>query len=221
MVRVELHVHTWYSFDSKTQLEQIEERVEECGIDYLAVTDHDTIEGALRLRRRGNIGVIVGEEISTRFGDVIGLFLEERVEPGLEPEETIEAIRNQGGIVYIPHPFDRRRSTRLYRAALDQCVRDVNILEVWNGRTRNDEDNILAARYAEEHRLLPAVGTDAHHPGEMGRASMMMEPFDNAVSFLDSLGSAVPEMNIERPLDSFRKGIARLFRKSPDEEKSS
>jgi len=217
-VRVEIHVHTWYSFDSNARLEQIEQRAEELGLDCVAVTDHDSIEGALRLRSRGNMGIVIGEEISTRFGDIIGLFLNERIEPGLSPEETIAAIRGQGGLVYIPHPFDRQRKTRLFKAALEQCIDGIDILEVWNGRTRLEEDNVRAARFAEEHSLLPAVGTDAHRPGEMGRANMIMNPFEDAAGFMQALREATPEMNTERPLDSFRKGIARLFNRTPPGE---
>ncbi len=217
IVRVELHVHTWYSSDSKMPLEKIEERSVECALDHVAITDHDTVEGAERLRERGKTGIIVGEEISTSFGDVIGLFLDEPIEAGLAPEETVARIHAQGGLVFIPHPFDRRRKSRLFRAALDQCIDAVDILEVWNGRTRMAEDNLRAARYAEEHGLVPAVGTDAHHPREMGRAVMEMKPFHDARSFLESLRSAVPAMNVERPVDALRKGIARLFQRGGGE----
>lgn len=219
LVRVEMHVHTWYSFDSKMQLEQIEQLAAERGINRIAITDHDTIEGALRLKERGNIEIIIGEEVSTRFGDVIGLFLEEKIESGLSAEETIAAIRSQGGLVYIPHPFDRQRKTRLFRAALDQCVGEIDILEVWNGRTRLDEDNVRAARYAEANHLLPAVGTDAHLPREIGRAGMIMDSFRDAESFMRSLSRATPEMNLEGPLGSFRNGIARLFQRTPRGER--
>lgn len=214
-MRVELHVHTWYSFDSKARLEQIERKALETATDYIAITDHDTIEGALRLRSRGKIDVIVGEEISSRFGDIIGLFLEEKIEPDLSPEETIHRVHAQGGLVYIPHPFDRNRKTRLFRAALDQCVDGIDVLEVWNGRTRMEEDNVRAARYAEEHALLPAVGTDAHLPREIGRASMIMNDFSDARGFLHSLSRSTPELNLDKPLDSFRRGISRLFSRSP------
>ena len=183
-VRIEIHMHSCFSFDSSNSLDDLERIAGEKGVDWYALTDHDTIEGAIRLRDRGKVGVVVGEEISTTFGDVIGLFLEKAVSPGLSPEETIDAIRGQGGLVYIPHPFDRKRKTRLFREAITRCLDRIDLFEVWNGRTRYDEDNARAALFAREHGLAAVVGSDAHEPAELGRATMEIDRFDSAASFL-------------------------------------
>lgn len=188
-VCVEIHMHSCFSFDSSTSLDDLERIGEEQGVDCYALTDHDTIEGALRLRDRGKVDVIMGEEISTAFGDVIGLFLEEAVPPGLSPEETIDAIHGQGGLVYIPHPFDRKRKTRLFREAITRCIDRIDLFEVWNGRTRHDEDNRRAARFAKEHGLATAVGSDAHKPAELGRAKMEIDRFGSAAGFLGAVRS--------------------------------
>lgn len=184
---VEFHIHTSYSPDSKTEIAELEECALSMGTECLAITDHDTIEGALALRDRGRISVIVGEEVTSELGDIIGLFLTERVPPGLSPADTIARIRDQGGLVYIPHPFDRRRRSRLFRPALEEHVKDVDIVEVWNGRTRFEEDNERGLRFAEEHGKLIAYGSDAHLLKELGKARMEMAPFHDASGFLDAL----------------------------------
>src|SRR5580693_442815 len=111
--RFDLHLHTEYSPDCDTSLERIEAHCLAQGLTGLAVTDHNTLEGALRLRDRvKSLQVIVGEEVSTRDGDVIGLFLREPIPPRLSALETMDAIHAQGGLVYLPHPFDRAHARR-------------------------------------------------------------------------------------------------------------
>ncbi|NNE09327.1 MAG: PHP domain-containing protein [Gemmatimonadetes bacterium] len=187
---VEFHVHTSYSPDSKTDVAELEEHALSMGTECLAITDHDSIEGAVALRDRGRIAVIVGEEVTSELGDIIGLFLTERVPPGLSPAETIARIHDQGGLVYIPHPFDRRRRSRLFRPALEEHAADIDIIEAWNGRTRFEEDNERGLRFAEEHGKPVAYGSDAHLLKELGRARMEMAPFHDAPGFLDSLRDA-------------------------------
>jgi len=188
--RYELHVHTDVSDDGVSTFSEIEEAAERYGLDGFAITDHDTIDGALRLKERGRVPVIVGSEVTTAFGDVIGLFLDRAVPPGLSPEATMDAIHEQGGLVYVPHPFDRKRKTRLFREALERCVEKVDILEVWNGRTPHREDNQRARDYAEERRLVPAIGSDAHTPAELGKATVSLASFESSEGFLESLRKA-------------------------------
>ena len=207
---VEIHMHTEHSHDGVNRFEDIERIGAERGIGAFAVTDHDTIEGAVRLRDRGKVGVIVGEEISTAFGDVIGLFLEKPIPPGLAPEATMDAVHEQGGLVYIPHPFDRKRKSRLFREAIDRCIDRIDLFEVWNGRVCHQPDNERAARYAREHGLIAAYGSDAHKPRELGRVLMEVEEFDGAGSFRAAVRSGralFPERDPDGP---FRRLIGRF-----------
>ncbi|MFH1277664.1 MAG: PHP domain-containing protein [Candidatus Eisenbacteria bacterium] len=211
ILRVELHMHTRWSDDSGNNLEDIERIAAERDVDVFAVTDHDTIEGALRLRDRKEVKVIVGEEISTAFGDVIGLFLERPVPPGLSPEETMEAIHEQGGLVYIPHPFDRKRKTRLFKEAIDRCSGLIDLFEVWNGRVLHEEDNVRAARYGEEWGLVPVFGSDAHLPPELGRVLMEIGPYDSPAEFLDRVRGGRPILPGPERRGNLRDRLRGLF----------
>ncbi|MFH1680212.1 MAG: PHP-associated domain-containing protein [Candidatus Eisenbacteria bacterium] len=207
LVRVEIHVHTDVSDDSGNTFGDLERAASEKKIDAYAITDHDTLEGALHLRDRGRVSVIVGEEVTTSLGDVIGLFLETIVPPGLSPEETMDAIHEQGGLVYVPHPFDRKRKSRLFREAIERCVPRIDLFEVRNGRTPHESDNERAAAFAGETGLLAACGSDAHLPFELGRIFHEVPPFDSPSGFLRSIraGRAVV------PAASARSVGARLF----------
>jgi len=211
-VLVEIHMHTHHSDDGVSRFEDIEQAGAEGGVRYFAVTDHDTIEGALRLLDRGKVGVIVGEEVSTALGDVIGLFLEERIPPRLSPEATMDAIHEQGGLVYIPHPFDRKRKSRLFREAIDRCIDRIDLFEVWNGRVRHREDNDRAVRYAEEKSLVAAYGSDAHAPRELGRVLMEVADFTGAPSFLTAVREGSPVFPPSPARGPLRRAIDRLFR---------
>ncbi|MBN1826241.1 MAG: PHP domain-containing protein [Candidatus Eisenbacteria bacterium] len=191
-IRVEIHVHTAFSFDSKAAPEEVEEAALRAGVDRIAVTDHDTIEGALRLRGRGRIETIIGEEVTTSLGDVIGLFLESPLPPGVEPERTMDAIHEQGGLVVIPHPFDARRGTTLFPEALERCVDRIDAIEGWNGRIRRPADNERALLFARDHGLPVLVGSDAHRTDEIGRWMMRIESFDSPGRFLAALPRAEP-----------------------------
>ena len=129
-VRFDLHLHTEFSSDCDTALTAIEAHCLARGLTGIAVTDHDTIEGALRLQERvRSLQVIVGEEVTTRDGDVIGLFLQERIPPGMSAQETMEAIHAQNGLVYLPHPFDQRRARKSKGASLHTLVPLIDIVE--------------------------------------------------------------------------------------------
>lgn len=189
-MRVDLHTHTEYSSDSELPLADAVAGWQRAGIDCVAVTDHNTIAGALALREWAPLRIIVGNEIKTREGEVIGLFLQEDIERGQTPEETIRQIRDQQGLVMIPHPFDRFRNSRLTEDALLRILPDVDIMEVFNARTTLDRDNRRAELLAAEHDLIPAVGSDSHTAHELGHAYVEMADFDSPQSFLDSLRSA-------------------------------
>ena len=142
MKKIEFHVHTKYSKDSRSELPRL---VEDClakKIDVLVVTDHNEIEGAVRLKAIAPFQVIIGEEILTNKGEIVGLFLKDRIPPGLSPDKTISLIKKQGGLVYLPHPYDSfTRKTAVEAEVLTAVARKVDMIEVHNGRTIFSSDN--------------------------------------------------------------------------------
>lgn len=160
---VDLHCHTSASFDSLSRPRDVARAAAERGITHLAITDHDRIDGALDAREHAPAGltVIVGEEIKTTEGDLIGTFLEDPVPPGLSPAEAIAAVREQGGLVGIPHPFDRFRNSLARTDSLDAIAPLVDWVEIHNSRLvgrGNDE----AVRFAGRHGLPGVAVSDAH-----------------------------------------------------------
>ena len=190
MIKVDTHIHTSYSPDSLISPDGLLETCVRKGISCVAVTDHDTIEGALRLRELAPSRIIVGEEIHTTSGEITGLFLRESIQPRLSPMETIERIKDQGGLVYLPHPFDGMRGSVLEKQALEEVWKNVDIIEVFNSRNAFPWSNRKALKFASEKGIAFAVGSDAHSQYEIGRAYIMIEPFDSAADFLSKLADA-------------------------------
>lgn len=194
MPRVDLHVHSSASFDSKTPPAEVARRCRALGLGPVALTDHDTIDGALALRALGH-DVIVGQEITTTEGELIGLFLNRTIPKGLTPDRAVERIRKQGGLVYLEHPYDVRRR-RLREEAIERLADEIDIVEVWNGRS-SEEDNRRADELRATLGAAGAAGSDAHRPDEIGRAYVELEPFEGAQDFLEKLreGRVVIEPN--------------------------
>ncbi len=184
-----IHVHTHYSPDSNLSPGELLAAAAREGIDCLAITDHDEIRGALEVRRAGGVRVIVGQEISTRDGHLIGLFLRERIPPGLSAERTCERIRAQGGLVLAPHPFARLCSHSL-RGAARRLVGWLDAVEVLNAQNPLVWEDARAARFARRHGLAVYVGADAHLRGRIGPAYQMMPPFEGPDEFLAALRGA-------------------------------
>ncbi len=188
---VAIHVHTSYSACSESPVAGIVRYCREHGIQAIAVTDHNQIEGALDLRAQApDLRVIVGEEISTRDGEVIGLFLKQQIEAGRDIRETCLEIKNQGGLVYVPHPFDRLKVHRVRRRHLMRILDLVDIIEVYNAKISLPIYNARAKRFADRHGKIGAVGSDSHYISAIGAAINVMEPFDGPEDFLDKLSRA-------------------------------
>ena len=191
-VRVDMHTHTMFSGDSTTTLDEIVESVTECGIDVLCVTDHNALEGAVRLKRlledAGICRVVAGEEVKTHTGEVIGLFLTERIPFGETAIKTCQLIREQGGIVYVPHPYDPMRRN-ITEASLHEITEMglVDAIEVHNSKTSLQSLNAKAKAFAAHRDLAMGSGSDAHVPHALGSAYVEMEPFEGAQDFLAKL----------------------------------
>ena len=188
MLRVDLHLHSYYSHDGKSSLDELIARAADCGLDRIALTDHNTVEGALLLANRAPHLAIVGEEIKTTEGEVIGLFVTEHVPPFLTPEDAMDRIHRQGGLTYVPHPLDRRRANFLpERMAL--LAPRIDIIETYNPWC-DAEANRAAARLAQELGKVAATGSDAHSAQELGRSWMEVDDFTGAGDILASLRDA-------------------------------
>ncbi len=188
MLRVDLHLHSRYSPDSATSLEALIERCHQCGLDRIALTDHNVIEGSLKLATMAPELAIVGEEAKTREGEVIGLFITHRIPPYLRPEDAMDLIHDMGGLVYVPHPLDRNRAHYSADRLLELAPR-IDIIEIYNPWAEAPA-NRAAARLAAELGKVTASGSDAHGVKELGRSWMEMEHFEGPADFLDKLARA-------------------------------
>ncbi|MBM4437740.1 MAG: PHP domain-containing protein [Actinobacteria bacterium] len=189
-LRVELHAHTNASPDSRLRPATIIRVCQARGIEALAITDHNTMDGAFAVAAAAPFPIILGDEIKSRAGDIIGLFLKGPVPRDLSPRETVHAIKAQGGLVLVPHPFDSLRRSALGLAAVESIVDGIDILEVFNGRTIRAADNAAARHYAERHGLAQSVGSDSHLLAEIGVSWQRMRPWSDPADFLLSLRDA-------------------------------
>ncbi len=205
LIEVDLHMHTDHSYDCATPVEVLLASAREQGLGAIAVTDHNEISGALEARRQAaafdrsgphppgrgsNLKVIVGEEVKTAGeGEVIGLFIEEKIPRGLSLRETIAEIKRQGGLVYVPHPFDRMHSVPDYEHLLE-VLDEVDAIEVFNPRVAIGSFNEEAARFAAKYRLPAGAGSDSHVAQGLGSVRIRMRDFDGPAEFLQSLRDA-------------------------------
>jgi predicted metal-dependent phosphoesterase TrpH len=181
-----------WSGDSTTTPEEVAEAVAASGIDVLCITDHNAVRGAQELAGQLPCRVVVGEELRTHAGELIGLFLSEHVPFGVSPGEAAARIRAQGGVVYVPHPFDPMRRN-LAEPALDDLVEAglVDAIEVFNAKTSLRHLNERALEFATAHGLAPGAGSDAHVPHALGAAYVEMPDFDGPTEFLAKLHEGV------------------------------
>jgi glycosyltransferase involved in cell wall biosynthesis len=190
-IHVDLHMHTDHSPDCATPVDTLLNTAKRVGLGAIAITDHNEISGALEARERANgIKVIVAEEVKTADqGEVIGLFIEEKIPRGMTLQETIAEIRRQGGLVYVPHPFDRMHAVPDYEHLLD-VVEDIDAMEVFNPRVAFSAFNEEAARFAAKYRIVAGAGSDSHVAQGLGSVKIRMRDFDGPEEFLESLRDA-------------------------------
>ena len=174
-MKLDLHVHSRYSPCSMMSVNVLNKLIKKKGVD-IALTDHNTLDAVKKVNCK-----IPGIEINSSEGHIVGLFVNEKVKIGLSPEETCEKIREQGGLAYVPHAFDR------IRRGINRVDFKPDIVEVFNGRVWNQKENIMAEEEADKFGLLKGVGSDSHHPREFGRTYMEIKDFDSVKEFKKNL----------------------------------
>jgi predicted metal-dependent phosphoesterase TrpH len=194
LIEVDLHMHTDHSGDCATPVEVLLQTARDRGLGAIAITDHNEVSGALEAaavaESMPDLKVIVAEEVMTAGqGEVIGLFLKAKIPKGLSMAETIAAIREQGGLVYVPHPFDRLHSVPDYEHLLD-IVEEVDLLEVFNPRVALTAFNEEAVRFAGKYRIIPAAGSDSHVAQGLGSVRQRIHDFDGPAEFLEAMRDA-------------------------------
>ncbi len=192
-IDVDLHMHTDHSHDCATPVEVLLATAREQGLGAIAVTDHNVITGAYEAREKAaefGVKIIVAEEVKTASqGEVIGLFIEDRIPRGLTLAETVAEIKRQGGLVYVPHPFDRMHAVPDYEHLLT-IIDDIDAIEVYNPRVAIGSFNEEAARFAAKYRILAGAGSDSHVAPGLGSVRVRMHDFDGPQEFLESLRTA-------------------------------
>jgi len=171
--KIDLHTHSTNSPDGGISEKQYEKILNDKKLDYVAITDHNSISLAKKLNTKFAQKVIIGEEIKTHDGEIIGLFLTKVVEPDMSAEDTIKAIQKQGGLVYIPHPFETVRSG-IQKHVLDQYINDVDIIEVFNGRAVVQNKGPKAVKWSVINKKAGAASSDAHGIRGLGTVYMVI-----------------------------------------------
>jgi len=187
LLKADFHIHTEYSMDCNTSLEKIISRCLETGISCIAIVDHGTVEGALKMQSLAPFPVIVAEEILTPHGEIMGMFLKEGIPSGLSVEETVSRIRTQGALVGLPHPFDPLRGLRLDNRRLEELVKQLDIIEVFNARSHFPSPSTKAQAFAKKYDIPGTAGSDAHTPNEIGNTYVEMPEFNGRDDFLQAL----------------------------------
>ena len=185
-----MHTHTMWSGDSTTTPDEFAVSVAASGLDVVCITDHNAIAGAIELNDLVDARVIVGEELRTAAGEIIGLFLTERIPMGVGHVDAAKAIRDQGGVVYIPHPFDPMRRNMNEVALYELAEADlIDAVEVLNAKTSLASLNRRAAEFAAEFGIVGGAGSDGHVPDALGAAYVEMADFGGPMEFLASLAA--------------------------------
>jgi predicted metal-dependent phosphoesterase TrpH len=181
-------VHSSASPDCRVEPERVAARCRQLGLSPVFLTDHDTIVGAARLKAIGRERVVIGEEMMTNAGELIGLFLERPIQRGLTPKETALEIKDQGGLVYLEHPYDPFRR-HLNEEDVESIADLIDIVEIFNGRSE-EQANHRAQDLCDILDAAPGAGSDAHSLKEIGFGYIEMDDFEGAQDFLAKLRGA-------------------------------
>jgi len=210
LLKADLHIHTAYSMDCDTSLDQVINRCLEVRVNCVAIADHGTADGALKMQDIAPFTVIVAEEILTPHGEIMGMFLKETIPSGLSSEQTVAQIKAQGGLVCIPHPYDRMRQSAIGNRLVEELAEQIDVIEVFNARSLFPQPSTKAQLIAEKYGIHKSAGSDAHTPKEIGNAYVEMPEFSGRDDFLKALGAGKIFGRRTSPLVHFGSTWARL-----------
>lgn len=196
---VELHCHTIASADCLLRPASLVAAARRKGIDRVAVTDHNSIAGALEAQRIDPELIIVGEEIMTTRGEILAAYVTEEVPAGLSPMETINRLRKQGAFISVSHPFDRLRKGGWELSDLEEILPLVDAIEVFNSRCMSPRFNAEAEEFARRNGVPGTVGSDAHAAFELGRSLMLVEPFEGPEGLRAVISRGIPRVRWSPP----------------------
>ncbi len=210
LLKADLHIHTEYSTDCDMPLEQIISRCLEIGINCIAISDHGTAEGALKMQSIAPFPVIVAEEMLTPHGEIMGMFLKETIPSGLSVEQTICRIKAQGALVNIPHPFDIFRQSILDSSMIEAIAEQIDLIEGFNSRGLLLQTSVKARTFAQKYGIPQSAGSDAHTPYEIGNAYVEMPEFNGRDDFLQALAKGNIFGHKTNPLVHFNSAWTRI-----------
>jgi len=213
MVHVEFHCHTIFSKDSLLSIQKLLETLPVKGIDKIAITDHNTIRGALVAKKLAPEKIIIGEEIMTTEGELLAFFVQEEIPALLTPEETIHRLKKQGAFISVSHPFDRYRKGHWDEKNLARIIPYIDSIEIFNARCIHSLDNQKAQKYAREMNICGMVGSDAHTHKEIGKAMMSLPNFQNRSGLMEALKSSIYRTELSSPWIHLSSRYATLQKK--------
>jgi predicted metal-dependent phosphoesterase TrpH len=214
LFKADFHIHSCYSMDCTTSLSDIIRTCQRKGLNCIALADHGSIEGALKIQDLAPFKVIIAEEILTTNGEIMGIFLTRKVPSGLSMEESIRLIKEQGGLLCAQHPYDKIRPDSLKSEVMDRIAPEIDLVEVFNARNPLRNSSVLAAKFALEHDLPGCAGSDAHSAYEIGNAYIEMPEFKGKEDFLQALRKGKIIGRRTGPIGRLSGFVARLKKNS-------
>ncbi len=210
MLKADLHIHSSCSYDSLNKPEDIIKRCNDTGINCIAIADHGTADCALKIQKIAPFNVIVAEEIMTQYGEVMGMFLKETIPSKIPIAKAISLIREQDGLVCIPHPFDKPNRHGLGRKILEEFIDDIDIIEVFNARSPLHWFSATSLKFAKKHNKAASAGSDAHTINEIGSTYIEMPEFTGKADFLSALNKGKIYGRITNPFILLGSSWARI-----------